>query len=290
MRQILPFALTAVPFLFNTGLQVSGFSSTTTTIVCWVLAAVILFTVAIYKARQWHISQKASGAMGVQAWHILFISLAGLWLFLSVAIGAAGWMVWTQQGFAVGNAAIGVGAGQDEGPLVWYRNLLLEGGPPVGRNVFSLTFRGGNVSQKEIELKGANIVSAINGTKIVLEVIAQGEAVPVEQIELVPPGAPVQLIAKFGAPDPAAPGKILGLDPKTFLEIWRQFSLNIQDDTRTYRISFNEGDLAAFFPGMAGPHVTKKSSAQKSGNVINQNVTSHGQQGGVTAHVVNESR
>jgi hypothetical protein len=72
----------------------------------------------------------------------------------------------------------------------------------------------------------------------------------------------VQLVGKFGPPDPNAPGKILGLDPKVFLETWKQFSLNVRDDTKAYRMSFNEGDLMPFFPGMVGPHVTKKATMQ----------------------------
>lgn len=181
---------------------------------------------------------------------------------MTVALGAAGWMIWNRQGFIVGNSGIGVGApNQDDGPILWYRNLLLEGGPHLGRNMFSLTFRGGNISQKEIELKSANIVSAINGIRIRLEVIAQGEIVALDQIELIPPGASIELVAKFGPPDPNAPAKILGLDPKVFLETWRQFSLNVQDDTKSYRIAFNEGDLAPFFPGMVGPHITQKATA-----------------------------
>ena len=50
----------------------------------------------------------------------------------------------------------------------------------------------------------------------------------------------------------------LGLDPKIFLETWRQFYLNVEDDSKSYRLPFNEGSLMAFFPGMVGPHVTKK--------------------------------
>jgi hypothetical protein len=74
-----------------------------------------------------------------------------------------------------------------------------------------------------------------------------------DKVELVPPGAPVDLVAKFGSPDPNAPGKILGLEPKIFVETWRQFSLNVQDDSKSYRVPFNEGDLALSFPGKVGP-------------------------------------
>ena len=139
----------------------------------------------------------------------------------------------------------------------------MEGGPSLGRPVFSLTFSGQNTSQKEVALKSASIVSAKNGRKIDLEVIAQDNAgnasiVRTDEINLIPPGAPVKLVAKFGDPDPNAPGKILGLDSKTFLETWSQFSLNVEDDSRSYRLPFNEGSLMPFFPGMVGPHITKK--------------------------------
>jgi hypothetical protein len=139
----------------------------------------------------------------------------------------------------------------------------MEGGPPVSRPVYSLAFIGDNRSQKEVTLKSASIVSAKNGKKIDLEVIARDDKgeniiVPINQINLIPPGAPIKLIAKFGDPDPNALGKILGLGPKLFLESWSQFYVNVEDDTRSYRIPFNEGSLMAFFPGMVGPHITKK--------------------------------
>jgi hypothetical protein len=186
---------------------------------------------------------------------LLLIGVAGTWLFITIACAAAGWVIWT---YPSGTQTAGVKANENEGPLIWFRNLEMEGGPNFRRNVFSLTFRGSNTSQKEVELKKASLISAINGTQIRLEVIAQGELVSVDQIELVPPGAPVQLVAKFGPPDPNAPGKVFGLEVKDFLETWRQFVLTVEDNVKTYRIAFNEGDLAPFFPGMAGPHVTKK--------------------------------
>jgi hypothetical protein len=204
---------------------------------------------------------RTEGRAQVQAWQFLLAGIVGTWLFVTVALGAAAWMVWFDQGFAIGQSHIP----GDDGPMQWFRNLTLYGGPLQGGglNVFTLKFRGANISQKEVELKSASIISAINGTKLPLEIIAQKEIVPLDQVELIPPGAPVELIAKFGPPDPNAPEKILGLEPKTFLETWRQFSLNIQDDTKSYRIAFNEGDLALFFPGMVGPHVTKKPDDKK---------------------------
>jgi hypothetical protein len=185
--------------------------------------------------------------------------LTGTWLFLTFTAGVAIWLLLAPQA-VVSNTAAPVA---QDGPLTWYVNLVMEGGPNLGRPVFSLTFSGQNTSQKEVTLKSANIVSAKNGKKIDLDVVAQdksGESVIVgpDEINLIPPGSPIKLIAKFGDPDPAAPGKILGLDTKTFLDTWSQFYLNVEDDSRTYRLPFNEGNLMAFFPGTVGPHITKK--------------------------------
>ena len=147
-------------------------------------------------------------------------------------------------------------ASQDDGPLTWfYHNLSLEGGPLLGRPVFSLTFRGTNSSQQEVKLLSADITSAINGTRLSLEVVAltaagRNEIVPINEIELIPPGAPVELVAKFNLP--------AGLDPDIFLDTWSKFFINARDDTRTYRHAYNEGTFMPFFPGRIGPRVTAK--------------------------------
>jgi hypothetical protein len=121
-----------------------------------------------------------------------------------------------------------------------------------------LRVRGINSSQKEVSLKEANITSAINGTKVEMEVSVGTEIVSVGQIELIPTGALIELVAKFGPPDPIHPGKILGIDAKEFIETWRQFSFNATDDSRSYRLIFGESNLAPFFPGLVGPHIAKK--------------------------------
>jgi hypothetical protein len=190
---------------------------------------------------------------------MLIGGLTGTWLFLTFTLGVAIWLLLAPQPVVSTQPATVT----QDGPLTWYANLSMEGGPGLGRPVFSLTFAGQNTSQKEVTLKSANIVSAKNGRKIDLEVIAQDSTgqtgmARVDEINLIPPGAPVRLVAKFGDPDPSAPGKILGLDPKDFLETWSQFSLNVEDDSRSYRLPFNEGSLMPFFPGMVGPHITKK--------------------------------
>lgn len=146
---------------------------------------------------------------------------------------------------------------RDDGPLIWFSNLTLEGGQ--GRPVFSLRFHGTNASQREVELRAADIASAINGTRLHLEVLAVTNAgensfVPINRIQLIPPGAPIELVAKFNLP--------AGMEPDVFLETWRQFFFNAKDDSRTYRQNFNEGALMVFFPGRVGPRVTAKPQAR----------------------------
>ena len=153
-------------------------------------------------------------------------------------------------------------AAADEGPLQWVYNFSMEGGTG-GANVFSLRFRGANTSKKPIELKNAELISLIDGSRLRLEIVAtdeQGDTniVPIDRVQLIPPGAPIELVAKFGPPDPATPGKILGLDPKTFLERWRQFSFNATDDFRSYQTEFNETAMMPFFQGKVGPRVSVK--------------------------------
>lgn len=188
---------------------------------------------------------------------MLLVGIVGTWVFVTFTFGVVSWMIAYPPATAQAAAPI------DDGPLRWFSNLEMEGGPRLGRPVFSLTFHGGNGSQKEVSLKSASIVSAINGKKIDLEILAKDaaektELTPIDKINLIPPGAPVDLVAKFGDPDPGAPGKILGLDAKTFLETWSKFYFNVSDDSKTYRLPYNEGHLMGFFPGMVGPHVTKR--------------------------------
>jgi|UPI000769B1E6 hypothetical protein len=222
----------------------------------WFFATMVLAGVVAFA---WRNRQRITGGdLGVQSWQLLLVGIGGTWIFLSLTLGAAAWAIYT------GGSLIGPTTSEAEaGPLRWFYNLEMEGGPPTGRPVFALTFFGTNSSQKEVVLKTASLVSAKNGRKLDLEVLArdstgQNVLVSLDQINLIPPGAPVRLVAKFGDPDPSASGKVLGLEAKAFLETWSQFFLNIEDDTRAYRLTFNEGSLMPFFPGMVGPHITKK--------------------------------
>lgn len=139
----------------------------------------------------------------------------------------------------------------------------MEGGPLTGRNVFTLQFRGMNKSTDDVTLKSATIVSGIDETKLPLEIVIGNEIVPLADAGAIPPNAPITLVAKFGLPDPNAPGKILGLDHAAFLDKWRHFSFRAEDNVRKYDFPFTESSIAPFFPNMVGPRVSKKSSPGK---------------------------
>lgn len=186
----------------------------------------------------------AIGTMADWAWRVF------LWVFGLTAAGVIAWLLttwsWYWSTFGWAGAAIAflaaylsLGAGtllfavatsylqrgtasapSDDGPLVWYTNLTLEGG--MHGPIHSLRFRGTNISQREVELVTADITSAVNGARIVLEVVAVSgsginEIVPVDRIQLIPPGAPIELVAKFNPPS--------GLERQVFLDTWRQFFL-----------------------------------------------------------------
>lgn len=249
----------AVPFLFNTGLQLSGYNSSTLTTICWSIAAAILIVAGVNNLRKWHISQRSKGGRGVQAGHFLLIGIAGTWLFLSLTLTAAAWVVWKGEGLASLPIKPEQTAALDAGPLQWVHNLWMTGGSP---KVFAISFRGANISkERAILLKEANMVSLIDGTLVPLEIVAvdangNNKTVPLNAIQLIPPGAPIELIAKFGGTD--SEGRVLGIDDKPFLEKWRQFAFTAKDEERSYRMEFNENVMAVFFQGKVGPRVAIK--------------------------------
>lgn len=221
-------------------------TSTTATLLLLALAGAIALA-------SWHRRQRKEGKPGVENSQLLLIGLGGTWLFMSLTIAAAAyWLMQTRSTVAA----------VDEGPLQWVYNFSLEGGMG-GANVFSLRFRGANTSKKPVELKGAELISLINGARLNLDIVAtdaegNSKIVTIDKVQLIPPGAPVELVAKFGPPNPSVPGNVLGIAPKDFLEVWRKFSFNATDDTRAYQMEFNENSMMPFFQGQVGPRVSIK--------------------------------
>jgi hypothetical protein len=201
----------------------------------------------------WHLKQRGEGKRGVQTWQLLLVGLGGTWVFVTIAIVAASlWLYEARSSLAA----------SDDGPLQWVQNFSMQGGMG-GPKVIALHFRGANTSKKPIELKRANLISLIDGSQLEMEIAATDAAgnasvVPLSKIQLIPPGAPIELIAKFGPPDPANASFVLGMDPKDFLDKWRKFSFNATDDVRSYMFEFNETAMMPFFQGKVGPRVSVK--------------------------------
>jgi hypothetical protein len=235
-------------FLFNVAASISGVQN----VIGALIVAIIAFGLF---ARRWHKRRLAEGKPGVQTWHWLIGGIAVTWIGVTVLSASAVIMVWRGELFASPTVAAASAPSEDGKPLKWFYNISMEGGPLIGRNVFSMTFPGWNASQKEVQLKSASIRSAIDGTELPLEIVAGNEIVPINSINLIPPGAPIKLVAKFNLPT--------GLPAKEFLGTWSKFNLVVADDTADYRVPFNEGNIQVFFPGLVGPHVTKKSDAGK---------------------------
>jgi hypothetical protein len=186
---------------------------------------------------------------------MLLFGILGTWVFVSFTLAIVAWMIAHQASPANATAT-------DEGPLSWVQNFSMEGGMG-GPNLFSLRFRGANTSKESIELKSATITSLIDGTRLELEVVGNNSAgeskiVPISRIQLIPPGAPIELVAKFGPPDPNVPGNILGLESKVFLEKWRQFAFDASDIKHSYHFEFNENAFMPFFRGQVGPRIALK--------------------------------
>jgi hypothetical protein len=219
-----------------------------------------LFVADIVVAVKWGllatVAGKAGRMNGVQL--VLFAGIIGTWFFITISLGAAAWMIWTQQGLT----ATGQSSPADEGPIRWSEPFSIEG--DLRSKIFSLRFNGVNISRtRALQLRDAQIISAIDGTLLPLEAVAvdaagESKIVPISQIQLIPPGARIELVAKLGPPDPNVPGNVLGVEPKAFLDKWRQFSFNVTDDVRTYRFDYNDSHMMVFFQGKVGPRVMVK--------------------------------
>ena len=200
----------------------------------------------------WHYLLKMRRRLGLPQF-IILVAVGIAWIGITVALGVAAWALWNR-GLSV-EAGTSNPAPKDEGPVSWVNNLWLNGG--MGQNVFSLSFKGANISKRAVQIKSAEIQSGITGAKLPLDIVAavgdNNEVVKLDQVEPIPPGARIELVAQFNPPD--------GLPPKEFLETWRQFSVNIIDDTRSYDLSYNENVMMVFFEGKVGPRVTKRTDA-----------------------------
>jgi hypothetical protein len=203
-------------------------------------AAIVLAAGLIaYGLYQWSKNREKQKMPGIQLWHVWTVSIVGAWIFISATLGLLLFSVLKPSAAQV--------QGPSEGPLTWFYNLSMTPGP--NNLIYNFGFRGANTSQTEVTLAAARLISANTGATINLKVEAEGSYLNIDGINPIPPGAPVNLLADF------TPG---GLPREQFIKDWSKFTLYVRDDQREYRLPFNEGNIAPFFPGLVGPHITEK--------------------------------
>jgi hypothetical protein len=239
-------------YLSNLGLRLLGPAS-----VIWFI--LVTAVGGLFGIVGWHRARIKEGKPGVQNWHVLLTGIAGTWIFLSLTFGAAAYWIYQNQNMVAGAPTTQA----DAGPISWVYNLSMERAGMNGVNIGALRFRGANISKAHLQLKSAEITSLVDGTQLHLDIVATDNAgnskiVPIDKVQLIPPGAPIEVVAKLGPPDPAMPGYVLGIDADTFLAKWRQFSFSATDDTRSYKMDFNENIMMVFFQGKVGPRVAIK--------------------------------
>jgi hypothetical protein len=126
--------------------------------------------------------------------------------------------------------------------------------------MFALFLDGTGPNDKSIQLQDAFIESASHGNVIHMQVVGtdnpSDEPFPITDANPVPPSGFIRLIAQMNSRAPRE-----GVPNKEFLERWRNIWFNvIYEDGEKDRISF---DTSRYFPGLAGPHVTRKCDTKK---------------------------
>jgi hypothetical protein len=126
--------------------------------------------------------------------------------------------------------------------------------------MFALFLDGTGPEDRSIRLQDAFIESASHGDVIHMQVVGTDnpldEPFPIAEANPVPPNGFIRLIARM---NPRSPRE--GLPNKEFLERWRNIRFTaVYEDGKKDRISFDTG---GYFPGLAGPHVTRKIDVKK---------------------------
>jgi hypothetical protein len=116
-----------------------------------------------------------------------------------------------------------------------------------------------NVSDHEIRLEDAYIVSGETGDKIIMKVGAAGAGwIFPSETNPIPPGGIVTLRAEFNAP--------IGLAASDFFNKWKVMHLTTKYDGAAHRKRIDEKMVSALFaafrPNPIGPRMTKRQDAQ----------------------------
>jgi hypothetical protein len=214
----------------------------------------------------WHCRRRKDGKPGVEPTQLIWAGAIGA--ILCIAAMLAG-LLWQQHA-----GAIPVRQGQN-GPA---QKTFTPGiGTPPSANretiqwneifgttravdlMFALFLDGTGPENRSVRLRDAFIESASHGDVIHMQVVGTDnpldEPFPIEEANPVPPNGFIRLIAHM---NPLSSSQ--GLPNKEFLERWRKIWFNAAyEDGKIDRISF---DTSGYFPGLAGPHVTRRTSGK----------------------------
>jgi hypothetical protein len=117
--------------------------------------------------------------------------------------------------------------------------------------LINLYIQGINASTSAVRFRRAYLASRITGKTIEMMVDAgAGGILRPNQINPVPWRAPIRLIAEINPPN--------GMALSDFLNEWKDLDFVAEYDSTEFRLHFNEAAMAFQFPGVVGPHVTKR--------------------------------
>lgn len=227
-----------VPALLSTGLQISGFSNPTLTWVLWT-AAGVLYGLNVMRrknvGRFWGYRMPA---------YTIMAGLALGWLAISLVAGTSLYLFWTGKFFAMSEPQLAEAS--KELPIKWENHLSMTPGDGA---IKALQFRGFNLSDGEVSLTSASIISSVNGHQVLLSADAGPDGIiPINELNLIPAKAPIVLVAEFVPP--VAHGQ--------FIDEWKKFTFNAEYAGTVYRFTYDEAMMSLFFPGKLGPRLSKK--------------------------------
>jgi hypothetical protein len=148
-------------------------------------------------------------------------------------------------------------ARESHGPIKWATDfaLVASGGGPNAL-IHAILFQG--VSSSTVPMKDAYVVSELTGHKqqLMANIPYGGGAVPLDQIESIPPGANIDLVIEWKPP----------LSITDFLNQWGKIHFTAVYGDTTYETRFDEDGIRQKvfreIQGAGGPRVTKKKADQ----------------------------
>jgi hypothetical protein len=136
------------------------------------------------------------------------------------------------------------------GPVSW--NTIF-GTTRNSERMFALFLDGTSISKKPVQMTGAFLESGITGERLEMKIqdTRSTDTFFPSESNPIPVDAPVRLFTQLNFPD--------GLENKVFLERWGKIWFNATyENEKPTRILFDEKTMQSYFPGLVGPHVTKR--------------------------------